>query len=50
MESGNHGFIYRVANGHMILGSWMAPKVPRNIYGVEPGKPNALPEVVGRNP
>ncbi len=49
MESGHHGFIYVVAGGHMILGSWMAPKVPRSIYGVEHGKPNAFPEIVGRN-
>ena len=48
MESGHHGFIYMVTNGHIILGSQMAPKVFGSIYGVELGKPNASPEM-GRN-
>ena len=50
MESGYHGFVNMGANGHMILGSQMAPKVFGSIYGVELGKPNASPEIVGRNP
>ncbi len=50
MELGHDGFVYMVTNGHMILGSKMAPKVFGNICGVELGKPNAFPEIVGRNP
>jgi len=48
MEFGHHGFANMVTNGHMILGSQMAPKVLKSIYGVELGKPNALP-VMGRS-
>jgi len=48
-ESGHHGFMDLGANGQMVPGLRMAPKVLRSIYGVEPGKPNALPEIVGRS-
>ena len=50
MKSGHHGYLNMVTNGHKIFGSLMAPKVFRSIYGVELGKPNAFPEIVGRNP
>jgi len=48
MEFGHHGSFHMVTNGLMILGSQMAPKVFKIIYGVELGKPNAFP-VVGRS-
>jgi hypothetical protein len=45
-----NGFVNITENGRRVFGSEVASKVFTNIYNVELGKPNVLPDIQGRNP
>jgi hypothetical protein len=48
-KSGYSGLDYTLENGHPIFGSKVAPTTSTIIHSLELGKPNACPNLQGRN-